>query len=488
MNALALVIGNDNYTLKKNVLENAVNDANAISDTLLRLGYVVINKPDCNKVDFAKAISEFTTELEKYDIGLFFFSGHGLQIDGENYLAPIDADFSEEKVAKYTSFPMNVILSDMEKATPKIKIVILDACRNNPYPATYRGTFTKGLAPIYAPKGTIIAFSTSPGETAMDGGGVKNSIYTKSLLKHIQDKNIQIEDFFKRVRTSVFTLSQGKQLSWEHTSLIGDYYFNSGQLIHAVNLPYTTDVIADSQYISDGSDGGQIIEKLKSYDWYKQEPAFKKFERIDVSTVDKNLQFLLGRNILQTAIGGEYTAKAYIHNLENKLDKWNIDGENHVLNGILFEIYFDSSGRYRQGMNHKSLFINEICRLEEDARYKSSFDFITEQLQPFRDYIFYVPSSKPINLAIELQFENKEIEEFGVKQTVYKLTGIIHQGTNILILDEEDAFYTSCNFDSLKAELSQKLCIPELRLTLSANNENEIEYVKKPVYYKIGPQ
>ena len=443
---------------------------------------------DCDKSKFATAISQFTSELDKYEIGLFFFSGHGLQIDGENYLAPIDADFSDEKVAKYTSFPMNDILTDMEKVSPKIKIIILDACRSNPYPATYRGAFTKGLASIYAPKGTIIAFSTSPGETAMDGGGSNHSIYTESLLKHIEDKNIQIEDFFKRVRTSVYALSSGKQLSWEHTSLIGDYYFNSGQLIHAINLPYSKTVVADSQFISDGSEEGQLIEKLKSHDWYKQESAFKKFNLLDKNKSDKNIQFLLGRNILQILDGGERTTIAYFNNPGDKLANWTINSENHILNGILFEIYFDSNGRFRQGMNFKSTYINEICKLEEDKRFESSFEFIYNQLLPFRSFLLYIPSKKPVNLPVELQFEKDKRKENDIETTVFKLNSILYQGTNLLQIEEEETFYKSCDYDKLKEELSLKLCVPKTRLTLSTNFNVDNEVIRKPYYYKIGPK
>jgi hypothetical protein len=485
MNALALVIGNNNYLLPKNKLDNAMNDAKSISRKLIKLGYHVIEILDCTRSDFASAISEFSTKLEQYNVGLFFFSGHGLQIDGENYLAPIDADFSEEKVAKYTSFPIKYILTDMEKASPKIKIVILDACRNNPYPSTFRGSFTNGLAPIYAPKGTIIAFSTSPGETAMDSGGGKNSIYTKSILKHIEDKNIPIEDFFKRVRTSVHALSGGAQLSWEHTSLIGDYYFNSGQLIHSVNLPYPETVIADAQFVSDGSEAAQIIEQLKIYDYYTQEPAFRRFKRLDSALIDKNLQFLLGRNILQTALGGEFKTRKYIDNLGNELAKWTVDKENHLLNGILFEIYFDSGGRFRQGMKFKSNLINEIFRLEEDIRYETSFNFIYDQLQPFRSYLFYLPSVTPVNLALELQFEKKHYSDPEIDKTVYKLQSILYQGTNILQLDDESTFYTTFTYDQLIEELSLKLCVPKIRLTLSSNYEDDVEIIRKPVYYKL---
>ncbi|MEX0980660.1 MAG: caspase family protein [Bacteroidales bacterium] len=485
MNAVALVIGNDKYALEKNKLDNAANDANSISDVLLRLGYTVHKKLNCDKINFANAISQYITELNGFEIGLFYFSGHGLQIDGENYLAPIDTDFSDEKVAKYTSFPLQDILHDIDKAKPKIKIIILDACRNNPYPLTYRGAFSRGLAPIYAPKGTIIAFSTSPGEVALDGGSFGNSIYTRSILKHIEDKNTQIEDFFKRVRTSVYVLSEGKQLSWEHTSLIGDYYFNSGQLIHGVDLPYSPSVVADSQYIPDSSIFGHIIQGFKSHDWYKQGPAFKRFLKLDKSDVNESEQFLLGRNILQIATGGEFNSNDYFETLNQSLEKWIADGANHILNGILFEIYFDSDGRFRQGLNFKSNYINEICRLEEDKRYKTSFDFILTQLLPFRDFLYYIPSSNPVNLPIELKFEKIKKETSEGNYIINQLNTIFFQGTDILQIEEDFAFYSRSTYEHLVNELSKNLCVPKNRLTISTNFD-DIELIIKPSYYKIA--
>lgn len=487
MNALALVVGIDNYHLEKNKLDNAVNDSIAIRDKLLQLGYVVINETNCSTKEFATAISEFSTRLEKFDIGLFFFSGHGLQIDGENYLCATDTDFAGEGVAKYTSIPLNQLLSDMNKANPKVKIVILDACRNNPYPDTFRGTFNKGLAPIYAPKGTIIAFSTSPGETALDGGGGSNSIYTSAILKHIEDKNIQIEEFFKRVRTSVFTLSGEKQLSWEHTSLIGDYFFNSGQLVHSVDLPYDKDVVADSNYITKDSVGDQIVDGLKTLDWYKQNPAFQKFENLKVESVDSNLQFLLGRNILQTVDGGEFAAIEYFQRLGNKLSKWNIDGTNHVLNGILYEIYFDSNGRLRQGLNFKSNYIDEIFVLEDDGRYKSSFDFITKQLKPFKDYIFYIPSSVPVNLPIEIVLEQFPKTKSGKESKSFNLTSLKHQNNEFLELNEDD--YVSYSLSDFYQKVSSSLCVPKKRLTITINvSEKKIKWIYAPWKFQYSPK
>lgn len=125
--------------------------------------------------------------------------------DGINYLAPVDSEFKSESQMKYHAYPLNLIMDHMEKSNALIKILILDACRDNPFQKT-RG-IQSGLAPVYAPKGTILAFSTSPGERAKDGGAGRNSLYTGALLTHIDDENIQIEEFFKRVRTTVHTVS-----------------------------------------------------------------------------------------------------------------------------------------------------------------------------------------------------------------------------------------------------------------------------------------
>lgn len=219
-----------------------------------------------------------------------------------------------------------------------MKIVILDACRNNPF--KQRGFSDMGLALVKAPTGTLIAYSTSPGERAKDAGIGNNSIYTGALLKHISDKNIPIEEMFKRVRTTVYSLSHGKQISWEHTSLIGDFCFNSGQLIHSIDLPYAIEVVADEKYESNGSDFSKVIQAFKSYTWSTQNSAFTLLSKIDRSSITKDERFLLGRNILQSADGGEFKSISVLEDLDKFLNQWKDGKENHVLNGILYEIYF----------------------------------------------------------------------------------------------------------------------------------------------------
>ncbi|MBS5413355.1 MAG: caspase family protein [Bacteroides thetaiotaomicron] len=490
MNALALVIGNAEYAQEKDKLINATNDADDFAAKLLNLGFIVQKKNNCTLQIFDREVRKFGEDLKKFDVGLFYFSGHGLQIDGRNYLTSIDTSFVDSISAKHTSFPLDEIIEYMQQAKPIIKILILDACRDNPLPNQYRSVNGEGLAPIHAPKGTIIAFSTSPGEKAMDYGAGRNSIYTGSLLNHIDDPNIPIEDFFKRVRTSVFTLSNGKQTSWEHTSLIGNFCFNSGQLIHSINLPYKKEYIADESFISDGSEIDTIIEKLKSYDWYKQNPAIDKLNRIDKANINDNSKFLLGRNILQTAIGGEFAANSIIKNLGTWLSSWSTGKENHVLNGILFEIYFNSKGQFRQG-DFKSDLIDDIFRLEANEQYKSSFDFIREQLMPFREYLFYLPSNPPTTLPIELQFE-KEVYTTpkGIEKDAYKLLAVKLYDINIMEpYIDDDLAYKMVSYDQLIDLLHYQLCISLDRLRVSMSiNSSDLKRIYIPWELKLSPK
>lgn len=482
MKANALIIGNNNYLFTKKKLDNAINDADAIAKKLSLLGFNVDKETDCKNAGFAKALTSFCSKLENSRVALLFFSGHGLQIDGQNYLCNIDSQFEDEGSAKYTSIKLEEVIRDIDKANPKVKIIILDACRDNPFEISTRGGYASGLAPIYAPKGSIIAFSTSPGQTASDADGLngKHSYFTKAILDHIDDKHIPIEEFFKRVRTSVYSMSEGKQLSWEHTSLIGDFFFNSGQLIQSIELPYAKETIADSTYNPSGSDIDRLITKFKSHDWYEQKPAFQDFQKLTPSKVDVSLQFLIGRNLLQTAIGGEWSTNDFFDNLGDNLLKWNSDNENHILNGILYEIYFDSEGQLRNGLKFKSELIDKIFKLEEDKRYISSINFINNQLRPFQDYILYLPSTKPTTIAIDITFQKELVENIrGVKKTIFYLKSLKHKEQELFKIKEE--YFTYDSFVDFTNKISTRLSIPKNKLSMICNyNKDEIETVAFP--------
>lgn len=466
MKAYALIIGNSSYY--KASLENAINDAKAMADKLLKLGYVVDLVTDANVETMSNAISHLSEKLENVDVALFYFSGHGVQIEGYNYLTSIDANFSDEISLKYHGgFNVNEIIERFEKAHIQTKILILDACRNNPF--TFRGLH-EGLAPIYAPKGTIIAFSTSPGETASDAGMGKHSVYTGTLLKYIDEENVTIEECFKRVRTTVYAITKGKQLSWEHTSLIGDFYFNEGKVNYSDDIPYRDDVVCDAQWTSSGTKAEEEIEKLKELNWYKQAPALKNLNQMSIRDMDNNIQFLFGRNLLQVADGGEFLATKMFSRLGDWLINWMNGDDNHVLNGILFEVYFNSEGKFRNG-HFKSSKITEICKLENNLLYKKSFEFIERLLLPFKQFVFYIPSPHPKSLPIEVLFESKTYkDDLEGEKDMYKLASMQVKGQKILDKDRVIRYSSnSMGIFELKQKISIELCVPTNRIHLTSN-------------------
>lgn len=218
---VALVIGNGSY--RSAPLKNPVNDAESITKTLQNLGFTVIKKTNADKPEMESAIENFHNRLRSSSVGLFFYAGHGMQINGRNYLIPTGIQISSEADVKYKAVEAGWVLGKMKDAGNHLNIIILDACRDNPFARSFRTT-RKGLARMDAPKGAIIAYSTSPGEVAMDGKGA-NSPYTRAILENINTPGLPIELFFKNVRKNVDSLTSGQQTPWEATSLLGDFYF-----------------------------------------------------------------------------------------------------------------------------------------------------------------------------------------------------------------------------------------------------------------------
>lgn len=386
MKTLAVILGNNNY-YENAKLENAVNDSNEIAKVFQRLGYDVIHKNECNMNDCVDVLTEFEARISSYDATIFYFAGHGFQLDGENYLASIDCQVASPN--KYhcsrTCITLTEVLAIFTKYPNKINIVIVDACRKS----FERGAIS-AFSPIQAPKGTLIAFSTSPNEGAKDGGFDGHSIYTGALLKYIGREFLSVEELFKKVRKTVFTLTEGKQTTWEHTSLIGDFFFNTGQLVHSLEIPYDEAVVKDTMYKGKGDAFSSLIEEIKSANWDRQNPAIDKALAIRAQDLDKNQQFVLGRNLLQCA-GYAFSATNFFQELSAGLKKYNASGENHVLNGILFEIYFNSQGEFRKG-NFKTNVFDQVMSLRKNPLFQKSFEFIRALLTPFKDSLYWIPN------------------------------------------------------------------------------------------------
>ena len=218
---VALVIGNGAY--KEAPLKNPANDARDIAATLKRLGFEVILRTNADLPTMDRAVDEFYASLKRGGTGLFYFAGHGLQVGGINYLVPVGARLQSESDARYQAVDAGRVLGKMEDAGNDLNLVILDACRNNPFARSFRSA-SLGLAKMDAPTGSLIAYATAPGSVAADGDG-QNGVYTKHLLKNLTTQGLSVEEMFKRVRLGVVGETKKAQVPWEASSLTGNFSF-----------------------------------------------------------------------------------------------------------------------------------------------------------------------------------------------------------------------------------------------------------------------
>jgi hypothetical protein len=219
---IALVIGNAAY--RNAPLDNPVNDARDMTEALQRSGFAVVRLENASQRQMAEAIRAFGERIRDGGVGLFYFAGHGVQVKGRNFLLPVDEQIEREDELPYRAIDVGQVLDKMESAKNGTNLLILDACRNNPFPRAGRSVEV-GLAPMQAPVGTLIAFATAPGAQAIDGGRERNGLYTHRLLGQMRQPGLKIEDVFKRVRSAVREDSGGRQVPWENTSLEGDFFF-----------------------------------------------------------------------------------------------------------------------------------------------------------------------------------------------------------------------------------------------------------------------
>ena len=221
---LALVLGNSEYEFGR--LKNPANDAALIADSLRDVGFDVYEHLDADQRAMKRAIVSFGRALGDAGedaIGLVYYAGHGVQYGGENYMIPVGAQIEDEIDVDIEGIRASTLLAALDRAGNRLNIVILDACRNNPFAASSRSA-VQGLARMDAPSGTLLAYSTSPGNVAVDGSG-RNSPYTQALARAIREPGTKVEDVFKRVRIAVMERTNEKQVPWESSSLTGDFYF-----------------------------------------------------------------------------------------------------------------------------------------------------------------------------------------------------------------------------------------------------------------------
>ena len=217
---VALVIGNGAYP--KAALANPVSDAADMAAALRDAGFDVIYRADVGQREMERAVREFGKRIQRGGVGLFYYAGHGVQVDGRNYLLPVDADVESGDEIEFEALDAARVLAKMERADNALNMVFLDACRNNPY-RSFRG-LDRGLAITRYPQGTLISYATAPGSVAADGSG-RNSPYSKHLVEAIRTPGIKVEEALKRVARAVNRETAGRQTPWVQYSLLPDFYF-----------------------------------------------------------------------------------------------------------------------------------------------------------------------------------------------------------------------------------------------------------------------
>ena len=453
-NMAALVLGNGAYP-DGDALMNPVNDAVDLGAKLKSYGFNVIGATDCSAKEMDKQLKAFRGLLDSHEVGLFFFAGHGIQIEGRNYLLALDTDMESETDAMYSSLSLDKVVDVMGRSAAATRIIVLDACRNNPWERKWhRGAGSRGLASVYAPKGTIIGFATSPGEVAYDGVG-RNGTYTAALLQHIDTPDRTIESMFQRVRNTVAAASGGKQTSWEHTSLLGEFYFNLsiGNLINE----YAGTALADSRFVLDETKmSHKIIAGLKTYTWPKQNPAIDRLNAESVGLMAKNSLFVVGRNIYQSACGSSNAAQSYIRDFVAVTMGYDKAKRKSILDGILFEIFFDSRGELRSKI--KKGFFSEVFELQRFADLKASFDFIAEALTAARADFHAVPG-KGHELAVAVSAK-KHKGSLVVDAIYVGGADVLRPKEDAWDSDDGERFYARIGAERVNEMLSEQLVVP----------------------------
>jgi len=216
-------------------LRNAVNDARSMRDVLRQLDFAVSIAENTSLQQLEGAVDTFIRSIRQGDIAFFFYAGHGIQIDGENFLVPTDFDAVDEADAKYDSYSAERVRERMEGRSTRLNIIVLDACRNNPFSTSRSGS--RGLAAMSVGTGTYISFSTAPGQIASDNPRGENGLFTSFLIEALRTPGLNIDQVFNYVRTEVHSSSDGRQVPWSLSSVIGEFHFISPERVADTEQP-----------------------------------------------------------------------------------------------------------------------------------------------------------------------------------------------------------------------------------------------------------
>jgi hypothetical protein len=296
-NRVALVIGNGAYHMSP--LKNPVNDADDVSDALQKLGFNVTKIIDADRRKMTMAIHEFGQALKKDMVGLFYYAGHGLQLDGINYLLPVDALIHSELDIPFESVSANRVLAHMESAENRLNIVIFDACRNNPYERSFRQS-KHGLAHMDPPRGSLVVFATGPNNVAVDGNG-RNGTFTKNFLKYISHPDLELGLMMRKIRADVEAETDGLQSPYEVSNVKGTFYFSKDA--HRIDsrpeqIPLVAALPPEVKGIKDFDAKLRVIERWKAWQ-AKMAQDFQKAQGYDQSILSADEKMAAWQSFLE---------------------------------------------------------------------------------------------------------------------------------------------------------------------------------------------
>lgn len=411
---LALCIGNDAYKILPQ-LSCCIADATAIEGQLKALGFDTILKTNLNREEMADTIFNFVEQLDRYDVALLYYAGHGFQADSDNILAPIDLNTNNRPAAvRLSAFPLSELMNQLNRFPEQTKIVIMDACRET---LGYRGSF-QDFAPVSAPQGSVIAFATSPGQSSKENSSTGHGRYTEALLQYMSLPRVPVETVFKKVREALVAGTGGSQIPWEHTSLIGEFYFNPDTIYDGIS--YSWEAKSDSKFrFLPNSEVKAIVEGLKTYNWPQQESAIDKLTSIDFSKASSNELFVLGRNIYQAACGSSFACQRFINRF-GASKRIPDQAKLHILNGLAYEIYYDSHNKLRT--KYKSSCLASIINYLEQPEFYASREFIASHLCKIEDRPIYIPGQ---NERMYFMVQGQQTDEG------YRIDDVIYQGRSV---------------------------------------------------------
>ena len=474
---IALVIGNSHYDEDYyKDLANPLNEADAMARVFSKLKCEVLLGKDLTHKEYVTIFDCFLQKIQdaKTDAAIIYFAGHGLNINAQDCLIMKDTPpYEMGKVGIIDlSVSINKICQNLNAVGDQLNIIIVDACRNDSN-QTVRGLASTQEASLFGmgttshlPYQTFIAYSTSVGGTASDGNATDgHSLYTKTLLENIEEENLPIESLFKRVRNKVYRGYDNLQLPWEYSCLTEEFCFNYGQLNPYFDKPYSEAAYNDGTYVSQDDYVNEIITGLKSYTYDVQNTAVGKLRRIYKIIANKNDLFVIGRNLLQAAHGGAFECQKEIS--YTNLRKYTCQGENHVLNGILYEMYFDKFNKFRDSVKGINMLDN-IANILLYPEFKNTCKFIQMSLAEYKDRHYYtLGSSDRCIVAIKLGSSYMNMFD----ETVWRINKILIKGEEI---PNPIPFNHELDAVELRHYIQQAIAIPSLYLQIRySENINE---------------